>query len=254
MSRRQSFCLTLGILLLAVAVRAAPYLDRVGRFQTTGDAFSTRSGAGEAPAHSATDKVPRRGPRQSATTRGAVLAAEALLLGAMLYWMLRAPLVGAAFGALPVSYRAGAAALLTALVVGLVGGTDGAFPFTPWRMYAGDMRPGDVNILRFIATTASGRSFRLDLDALIPVLGSQRLYQPLALRARRIQREEEPARRAALLADQQAAFQALARLYNRRHADDPLTRIAIWTATLARGDLYRRPEAVYREIWSIGVD
>ena len=249
MSRRQSLCLTLGILLLAVAVRAAPhFINRIGQ-ATPVRGPQTRQAPG-----TAADKVPYRHPQQSMRLRIAALAAEALLLGAMLYWALRSPLVGATFGPLPVPYRAGAAALVTALAVGLVGGTDRTFPFVAWRMYAGDTRRGDVRIVRFVGTAASGRSARLDFDEILPALGSQRLYQSLAQQSVRIQREMEPARRDALWNDHRAILQILGRLYNRRHPDDPLGRIAVWTATLPRDELGRRPAVAYRELWSIDVD
>ncbi|HEY1265734.1 MAG TPA: hypothetical protein VGH16_00660 [Candidatus Binatia bacterium] len=238
--------MTVAILLLAVALRVAPHLDRSER-----PAAAPGSIGGENVLLSGEDLHP--GGERSVERRAAALAIEALLIGVVLYRVLRSRTVGANFPALPVRYRIASAALVCAIVVGLVAGTNpNIFPFVTWRMYADEMRMEQLRVARFIGTFRSGRSERLDVDRLLPALRPQRLYSLLAHQVSGIRAQKDRgARGAELFSKHEETLKAVGRIYNRRHPDDPLARISVWIGTVARGD---RPDVFYREVWAIDVN
>jgi hypothetical protein len=243
MSRAHSLGFTLAILLLAVALRAAPHLGHSER--PAPDAIGH-----ENVLLSGDDVQPGE---RSVARRAAALAMEALLIGVVLYHVLRSRAVAANFTTLPLRYRVTSAALVCAIIVGLVAGTNPKiFPFVTWRMYAGELRMEDVRFARFIGTFRSGRSETLDFDRVLPALRPQRLYSLLAHQASGIRARGNLAAPASeLFATHEETLKAAARIYNRRHPDDPLARISVWLGTVARGE---SPGVSYRELWSIDVN
>jgi len=120
------FCLI--VVLPGVAMRAAPHLSWLMTAQPATSDEST--GRPDTPA--ASQELRRRSPRSLALG----LAAEGLLVGTMLYLVVRSGLLAATFFVLKPGYRFIVVALIALQVIGLIGGSvRNTYPFIPWRMH-----------------------------------------------------------------------------------------------------------------------
>jgi len=255
MSRIGSLVFSLTIVLLGVVLRAAPHLDRVVRVWTV-DQGASATVAGESETlQKSLSKTIMEGVSSQLSQRPigllvAGLTTEALLIASMLYVGVRFPLIAATFGALAVRYRVVTIGLLTLLVVGFINGSEQTFPFLPWRMYAG-VPSGNPQAYEFVGISHRGQAVRLDLHQILPALGPRRLEIILAEQSASLQNETQASRRDSLWARHRATLQAVGRLYNYRHLEDPLLRIVVSTATLSPEEFYT-PAAIRRRVlWSI---
>ena len=258
MTRTGALIFSLTIVLLGVALRAAPHMDRAVQVWTADQHASAPvampSGSPEKPlTAAATGGIPARLSQRPVGLLLIGLAVEALLIGSMLYVGARSQSIAATFGVLAVRYQVVTVGLLTFLVVGLIGGSDQTFPFVPWRMYSG-ASTGGLQIYELVGTSYSGNAVRLDLDQVLPVLGSRRLHHTLTEQSTSIQEETQLSQRETLWARHQATLQAIGRLYNRKHAESPIHRIAVWAVTVSGDDSQTQPAINRHELWSITVD
>ncbi len=167
MSRTGSLVFSLTIVLLGVALRAAPYLDRVARVWTV-DRGASATVAGESEtlekslSKTMMEGVPSQLSQRPIGLLVAGLTTEALLIASMLYVGVRSALIAATFDALAVRYRVVTIGLLTLLVVGFISGSEQTFPFLPWRMYAG-VPSRNSQAYEFVGISHRGQAVRLDL-------------------------------------------------------------------------------------------
>ena len=125
------------------------------------------------------------------------------------------------------------------------------FPFVGWAMY---VRPtyGDPQYYDYSAVLQSGREIRLDVFRVSRSL-SYRLMWPLKSMARRIEQATDDWQYQAMIDDYQMALQSIARMYNRRHLDDPIRTIHVWHCTIPL-HVYRGPSSIQRRLfWHLPV-
>jgi hypothetical protein len=145
---------------------------------------------------------------------------------------------------------------LAGLVVAMVGAqlSDGGkrtFPFVVWSMYT---RPadGDPQFYDYSAVSQDGREMPLDVFRVSRTL-SFRLMFPLRDMARKIEWAGEGSQRRAMIADYETILRAVARMYNRRHPDDPIRTIYVWHCTIPL-HAYRTPASIQRRLlWQLQV-
>jgi hypothetical protein len=125
------------------------------------------------------------------------------------------------------------------------------FPFIGWSMYT---RPahGNPQYYDYIMVLQSGREVLLEVFRLLRSL-SYRLMFPLKSMAYYIDQAPEGWRRQAMIAEYEMALQAIAWMYNHRHADDPIRTIRVWHCTIPLHE-YRDASSVQRRLfWQLQV-
>jgi hypothetical protein len=127
-----------------------------------------------------------------------------ILVRAFCYWP---PLVQW-LRAMPIAHRLAFGALLGAMILGHYTLNGRAyFPFVTWEIFPFVREDDPVTCREMIATTASGQKVRLLAEQLVPSI-----VQTDALESYSPQTTED-------------LIRALARLYNERHADDPVQHV-----------------------------
>jgi hypothetical protein len=176
-----------------------------------------------------------------------MLVIEACIyLGLLLFIGIQTP-IRWTLQALNLPYRV----FLVTLIVLAIGGQlldrgSDTFPFVGWSMY---VRPvhGDPQYYDYTMVSQSGREMPLEVFRLSGSL-SYRLMFPLKSLARNIAQTPEGPWRQAMIADYEGTLQALARTYNRRHAEDPITTIHVWQCTIPLQQ-YRDPTSIQRHLF-----
>jgi hypothetical protein len=169
-----------------------------------------------------------------------------IYLGLLLFVGMQKP-IRSTLKALSLTYKV----FLVTLVVLLIGGQlvdrgNETFPFVGWSMYA---RPahGDPQYYDYTMVSESGPETRLEVVRLSGSL-SYRLMFPLKSMAHNIAQAPEGPWREAMIADYEVALQAIARMYNRRNAEDPIQTIRVWHCTIPL-HRYRDPSSIQRTLF-----
>ena len=169
-----------------------------------------------------------------------------IYLGLLLFVGVQKPVMST-LKALRLPYRV----FLVTLVMLLMGGQlvdrgSDTFPFVGWSMYA---RPahGDPQYYDYTIVSESGREMQLEVFRISGSL-SYRLMFPLKDMARTIAQTPYGSWRQAIIADYEVALRALARMYNRRHAEDPIQIICVWHCTIPLHQ-YRGPSSIERQLF-----
>jgi hypothetical protein len=120
------------------------------------------------------------------------------------------------------------------------------FPFVGWPLYTSPAH-GDPHYYDYTMVSESGREMPLEVFRLSGSL-SYRLMFPLKSLTRNIAQAPEGPRRQAMIADYELVLQTLARIYNRRHAEDPIQTIRVWDCTIPLHQ-YRNPASIRRTLF-----
>jgi hypothetical protein len=119
------------------------------------------------------------------------------------------------------------ALLFAMLIAGFLAGSPRSFPFVAWRMYTGiPEQPPSAYVVS--GTTRRGRSVRIDFAQLLPMLGSYRGYNLVAVRASATRHggSEQSA------SELNTALLAVGRLYNQQNPADPLERLSVTSVSI----------------------
>jgi hypothetical protein len=254
MTRTRAFIFVLAVVLPGIPLRTAPHLGRVTQVVIIDPNESPAVTAENEPSKelsTAIRQIPPRLSQRPASLLVAGFAAEVLLIASMLYVVIRSPSIIAVFAALAVRYQVIAAGLLTFLVTGLLGGSDQTFPFVPWRMYSGPP-PKSPQIYEFVGVSRSGRTSRLDLGQVLPVLEPLRFHNILATQCSSLQQETQAAQREILWTQHKATLQAAGRLYNRSHPEDPILQVSVSSVIVSLDNAQVRVDR--HRLWSVEVD
>jgi hypothetical protein len=140
---------------------------------------------------------------------------------------------------------------LITLVILLIGGQlvdrgSETFPFVGWSMYARPAHDGPA-YYDYTMASKSGREVPLEVFRLSGSL-SYRLMFLLKNMARNIAQTPEGPWREAMITDYEGALPAIARMYNRGNAEDPIQTIRVWHCTIPLHQ-YRHPASIRRELF-----
>jgi hypothetical protein len=106
---------------------------------------------------------------------------------------------------------------------------------------------GDPQYYDYSAVLQSGREVRLDVFRVSRSL-SYRLLFPLKSMARSLDQASDERQHQALIVSYKTALQSIARMYNRRHLDDPIRTISVWHCTVSL-HAYHGPASIQRRLF-----
>jgi len=118
------------------------------------------------------------------------------------------------------------ALLFAMLVAGFLAGSPRSFPFVAWRMYSGiPEQPPSAYVVT--GTTRNDASVRIDFGHILPMLGTYRGYNLVAVRASAIRHGDAEQSTSEL----NTALLSVGRFYNRQNPEDPIERLSVtWAA------------------------
>ena len=180
--------------------------------------------------------------QQALIHRGAI---EALIVAAVLSVLVAAPEFGAVLRRASLPQGAVLAGIAVAMLIGHFGGrVYDTYPFVPWDIYPQVLR-GDIRLFDYTALRGDQTAEQLIPGELVPELG-KKLTTHIEQLGLALGGSADPARRDDLARRYEQYLQAVARVYNRRHATNPLVAIRIerWTVPVER---YRGRASIVRE-------
>jgi hypothetical protein len=203
-----------------VLLRVAPYLSRLSLPPA---ASVTAAAPSEAP--TGLQHISSRLAERPLALLAAGLAVEVATYVAAATVILRSAWLVSLLGAVPLAQQIARILLIVTLVAGFLAGSQASFPFVAWRMYSGIAEEPPSAYL-FSAITRGGRSVRVDLGEVLPMLGVYRGYNLVTVHA---PAADSPAGSDAALA---TAMRTAGRLYNLQHPGDPLVRLTMSRVTI----------------------
>jgi len=172
-----------------------------------------------------------------------------LILSAFAILLRHAPVVSS-FRAASAGYRMFALAALGVFLVGHIADAN-TFPLVEWGMYSRVHDGDDPTYEEYMATLASGAKEEFHPAALFPGLRNARIMRNLQLHVKALRRGDAPERLAQRRGIYHATLAALVRIHNRRHPEDPIVGLEVFSATLPLHP-YRGQDAVERTfLWDV---
>lgn len=174
-----------------------------------------------------------------------------IYLALLLFIVMQKPMM-ATLKALSPPYRVFLIILMMLLLgTQLVNRDNETFPFVGWSMYT---RPahGNLQYYDYTMVSQSEQEVRPEVFGLSRSL-SYRLMFPLKSMAYNIDQALEGWRRQAMIAAYETALQAIARLYNHRHDDDPIRTIRVWHCTIPLHEYRDASSVQHRLFWQLQV-